>query len=190
MRAVYDHGRYQCILLELEDMDDPIGAEVAFEGHFLDFPYAISEGTKNSVRDVLRGKLNNPDEAHFVLWDKEQHAVVGRAHLQDLSLEKEDRPEIGFMYVAMDRRGEHLADWMYQGTFQYLREHGYDHVKGKIEQINGASLTAAMRNGFSLYHPPGAQKSGDQSAYHITRRVPDTHTPSSEHGGVTVEQRI
>ncbi|MBL4803794.1 MAG: hypothetical protein JKY71_02925 [Alphaproteobacteria bacterium] len=190
MRTVYDHGRYQCLLLEIEDMDDPIGAEVAFAGHFLDFPYDVSDGTKNSVRDILHAKLGNPDEAHFVLWDKEMHDVVGRGHLRDLSLEDDDRPEIGFFYIAQDRRGEHLVDWMYKGTFQYLAEHGYDHVKGKVEQINGGSLKAATRNGFSLYYPTNGRQDGAQSAYHITRQVPNAATQSPEHDDFAAEQRI
>lgn len=172
MRNMYDHGRYQCLLLESEDMDDSVGAELAFGGHFLDFPYDISAGTKNSVEDILRAKIDAADEAHFVLWDKEQLEVVGRAKIENLDLEKEDRPEISQSYIKMDRRGEGLIDWLYEGRLRFLSEEGFEHVKCKIEKINTASFKAAIRNGFSLYDPPSAHKSGDQSADHLTRRVP------------------
>ncbi len=189
MRTVYDHGRYQCLLLEAEDLDDPVGAELALEGHFLDFPYAISEGTKTSVMGVLRGKLGRDDEAHFVLWDKEQSAIVGRAQIEDLGLEKEDRPEISQSYIAMDRRGERLIDWLYKGRLQFLSEHGYEHVKAKIDQLNTASMKAATRNGFNLYQPANGN-SVEQSSFHVTRSVAVAPAATVKHDAPQIEQRI
>mgnify|MGYP003815638753 CR=1 FL=1 len=140
--------RYQCYFMETDDLNDPAGLEMMLDARRLDFPYAISEGTRKAGIDILRATLNDPDQASFILWDSQNKEVVGRSIITYLSVSADNTPEITGLFVKPALQGQHLVDVLYEGQIFALSEAGYGAAKVIISRENMRSVNAATRNGF------------------------------------------
>ena len=155
--------RFQCVLVEARDSDDPCAIDMMVQARFLDFPYPVSDQTLENSVDIVTAELLDEDKASFVLWDEQRKEVVGHSSVHELG---SDTPELTSFYVAKNSRGQHLVDLLYAGNLNFLKDQGYENARSEICKTYVPAFHAAIRNGFSLYSP---LKPSDADAYFLRR---------------------
>jgi hypothetical protein len=143
--------RYQCYLMEREDLKDPVGMGMLVDARFLDSPYVISENTRKAAEEIVRAGIENCDQAHFLLWDSMRQRVVGQIMLDHLGPQN-DMPELTGLYIEKQARGRRLSNQLHEGVNCYLQENGYTQVKGIVDhrESRKSAMDSNVRNGFKI----------------------------------------
>ena len=156
--------RFQCLLIETHDISDPRALDLMVAARFLDYPYPVSDLTRESSVEIVKAELADENKASFVLWDDQAQEVVGHSSIHDLDTEM---PELTSFYVAQNSRGRQLVDLLYAGNLQFLKDEGHKNARAEICKTYTSAFSAAIRNGFSLYSP--VQKPNDADTYFLKR---------------------
>lgn len=172
LMAEQENGRYQCFLLEEEEIDAAITV-VGVDREAFD---TLSPERQQEVFDFAHVILQNPEFELFALVDTQEDKLVGRGMIDYKS---EELPEITALHIIPEARGERLVNILYDACALSMQEQNVPQAMVRITSGNDASFRAAMRNGFEQF-TPDTGVDPDLAIYRFLKRdlaapAPKTH---------------